>query len=783
VFVFEPRKHSTPLVALLFMTCVMTCVAVAPAQPSPRAAVVDLLRALIATGVDVIYSSELVPSNLDAPDAYPQGDPMSRIIAALAVNHLTLKRTGDRSFVVTRATPPPAPIAASRATTLAAAGGPGARPTVLDEVSVFASRYEFTSRAEGEPIGFDQREIEQMPGARTDPVRALRAAPGLATNLSARPYVRGSLLDDVLVEYDGIAMSEPFHFRNFQSVLSTFNPATVNRADVFAGGFPVNYGTRSGGVIDLVPRSVESGHEFGIGASLLSYDLETLGRSDDRAVEWLLVARVSNEDSVLQRLLSEMGEPSFFDVVGRVRWSVDEVSAITVGWLILGDKVTSDFPEERAMGRSKDFTAWLRWDWMSTATMQSHTSVAAADTERYNLGDLSLPGFADGRLSSERSFSDISLRSDWTYTPSAALRWNFGGEFTRENADLSFQRQELIAPPIAASFGRPLDATVTSDQSPRSSTAGLYSSVHRRWKAFEAEVGVRVDGQAYQGFGTRSQLTPRIGARYDITDGWHAYSSWGHFTQAQRVDEYRAEANQVTPDPANRAMHLNVGVAHESPGTLNWRLEAYRHHWTTLSPYFDNALGPISILPQLEPDRVLVVPADADAVGLEISAQRSFSHGLSAWGSYSLSKVTDDIDGLETPRSWDQKHAANLGLAWTGQRTSASVFLAWHSGWPQTPSAVIPATMTDPAYVAVGARNSARWGNYFSADLRLSRSLPLGPGNLTLWLDATNLTNRSNYCCVDLNAMTAPSGVPTIDNTAWSPRMINVGFSWKLRRP
>src|SRR6202011_2537102 len=122
----EPRKHTAPLIALLFVACA----AVAPAQPPARVAVVDLLRTLIAAGVDVIYSSELVPSNLDAPDAYPQGDPMSRIIAALAVNHLTLKRTGERSYVVTRAAPPPTPSGTSGAT-VPAAGGPGARATAL----------------------------------------------------------------------------------------------------------------------------------------------------------------------------------------------------------------------------------------------------------------------------------------------------------------------------------------------------------------------------------------------------------------------------------------------------------------------------------------------------------------------------------------------------------------------------------------------------------------------------------------------------------------------------
>ena len=780
MFVFELRKHAARFGALLLMTCA----AVAAAQPLPRVTVVDLLRTLIAAGVDVLYSSELVPSDLDAPDSVPQGDPMARVVAALTANHLALQHTGGRGYVVVRAVASPTPPVAAGAAAAPVIGS-APRESTLDEVSVFASRYEFTTGTAGEPIGFDDRDIDQMPGAQMDSVRALRAAPGLATNLSAQPYVRGSLRGDVLVEFDGIALADPFHFRSFQSVMSIFNPSTVNRADVFTGGFPVKYGTRSGGVIDLSPRSVESGYEYGVGASLLSYELETVGRSESRPIEWLLVARVSSDSSVLQRLLSEFGEPQFSDVVGRIKWSIDPASSLKLGWLVLDDQVnlSSNSREEQASARSRDLNTWLRWDWTPTAAIQSHTSLAMGHSERNDSGNLYLPGLAIGSLLAERSFSEISLQSEWTYMPSAALSWNFGGEFTREKAELVFLRQEMLGDSIAAFFGRPPDATISSNQSPRSSTWGLFSSAHRRWQAFEAEVGVRVDGQTYHGFGVRSQMSPRINVRYDLSDRWHVYGSWGQFTQAQRVDEYRAEANQTTPDPAHRAVHLIAGVTLESPQSTTWRVEAYRHHWSSLGPYLDNALGPISILPQLEPDRVLVAPADADAAGIEISAQRSFSHGVSAWGTYTYSKVTDDVNGREVLRSWDQTHSANLGIAWTRRRTSVSAFLAWHSGWPQTPVAVVPATAAAPAYFTVGARNSGRWDSYFSSDLRLSTSLPLRSGELSLWIDATNLTNRSNYCCVDLNPINPTAGMPAMPDVNWPPRVINVGFSWRVRRP
>ena len=51
-------------------------------------------------------------------------------------------------------------------------------------------------------------------------------------------------------------------------------------------------------------------------------------------------------------------------------------------------------------------------------------------------------------------------------------------------------------------------------------------------RTVEFEFGTRVDLQDYQGFGLRSQLTPRVNLRYDLSDAWHAYGSWGQFAQA-----------------------------------------------------------------------------------------------------------------------------------------------------------------------------------------------------------------------------------------------------------
>ncbi|MDB6088012.1 MAG: hypothetical protein JWN85_796 [Gammaproteobacteria bacterium] len=768
------RRRTRWIRAGLLAICASKTAVAAPTS------VTDLLRSLSATGIEVLYSSDLVPPDLEAPAAPRESDLMSRAVAALAAHHLLLRSEGQRRYIVTRAPPshtePPRRLPPLQGTALA----PNAPR--LDEVSVFASRYAFVDSTIGESTSFARRGLEQAPGAQEDALRAMRSAPGVTTNLSSRPYVRGALLDDVLVRFDGIPLTDPFHFKNFQNLISAFDPAAVERIDVYTGGFPVRYGTRSAGVIDVAPRSVESGYEHRVGASLLSYDLSTVGRGEDWPVEWLATARHSTHNLALKPVNGDFGEPAYADALGRVRWRPSPTSAWTLGWLMLDDRVqlSPDSNTEQANVHDRDLYAWAAADWTPTGALHSRTTVSMTSIERIRFGSLALAGVANGSLDERRDFSTVDLRTDWAYMPSATLLWDFGAAATVESADLMFARSEHLNAAIAASFGIPIDNSLTSHQTPRSSTLALFGSGRRRWQDFELEIGARLDRQDYQHFGARAQVSPRVNLRFDPAPVWHLYGSWGYFTQAQRVGEWRSEENQSSPDPATRAVDLIAGVAHESSPATQWRLEAYRKRWSRVNAYFDNLLDKLSLVPELSPDRVRLAPSGAETAGVELSAHRSFGNDIQLSGAYALSHTTDDLYGRDVLRSWDQTHAINMSLAWRHGVTSASLLLGWHTGWPRTPVSVNSVTPTFPADLTIGARNSARWGNYFTADLRLARTVPFSYGALDLWMDATNITRRANHCCIAFVPSDQTGSPLTPGPTNWFSRAVDVGFTWRF---
>jgi len=738
--------------------------------------VVSLLEAMRAGGVNVIYSSDLVPPDLPAPTASPGVELVVRIREALASHGLMLREIGPSRYIVTRA-----PAGSTSTAAPAAPAAPVALPEP-QEVSVYASRYDLGTDALGEPRMLSQTQIEQTPGSQDDALRATRVIPGVVSNLSTRPYIRGSFVDDVLVRFDGVPLADPFHLKNFQSMVSAFDPAAVQRIEVYSGGYPVSYGTRSGGVINIEPRSLRSGHENTLGASLLTYDASTVGRSDSWPVEWLATLRHSATGIVLKPVNAQKGEPRFLDTLGRIKWHQGDGDgdAWTLGWLLLDDRIQlgTDTADESTNAQSTDEYLWLAREDQWSERLSARTVLSSASGERQRSGTLDEPGIGFSSLDENRNFASVALSSLWTYRRNDRVSWVFGAEAAQASADLRYTRAGEFSEVIASGFGRPADNTLVASARPEMDSYAGFVSARRQWRQMEIELGLRIDGERYDGAGLRNEISPRLNARYDVARSWRLYGSWGRFTQAQRVDEWRLEDPQTIPDPTSIAVHTVLGVVYEPDDSYRASFELYRKRWTQVRPYYDNLLDTLSLVPDLTVDRVRVAPLGSDAVGAELTVRRSLNAGIDVWGSYSTSLVSDDFANRENVRrSWDQPHALSLGLDWTRKSWKASAMLGWHRGWPRTQVAW---SGNDGDALRVGARNASRWGNYFTTDLSASRTTSLSGGDLTIRVDVTNATDRSNDCCAHLVSGASPDVSSAVERGSWLPRVINVGVTWRF---
>ena len=464
--------------------CLLLWLACCPLLRAAESSTVDsLLRALQPLGIDVIYSSELVPADLPAPAPRAGRTPLEQAVDALAAHGLKLEPLAAQKYVVVRMPPAPPPEPESSAS--------------LQEISVYASRYSIEGRLVAEPRELTSSDIDVVPGSHDDALRALKSLPGLASNASGRPYIRGSLADDVLVRYDGITLLDPFHLKNFQSLISAIDPAGIERIEVFSGGFPVRYGTRSGGVIDITPPASGAGYENRAALSLIS-----AGVSSARQ-QRTLAARMAGRPATQHARPARAGRGRRRQAAVQRFARPAEISTEHGAWTWAGccsttrSSCASPTMRRPPTTRYRDEYLWLARDHDSATGCACAPPRCSRPPSVIAIGLLDQPGVAMGSLDDRIEFDRTELTNVWTFERSNDVTDTFGAEFAVSEADYRYLRTADFAPAVAAAFDRPLSNDLAFQVRPKALTYALHVAKRRQWKSFEAELGLRLDAQHY----------------------------------------------------------------------------------------------------------------------------------------------------------------------------------------------------------------------------------------------------------------------------------------------
>ena len=181
-------------------------------------------------------------------------------------------------------------------------------------------------------------------------------------------------------------------------------------------------------------------------------------------------------------------------------------------------------------------------------------------------------------------------------------------------------------------------------------------------------------------------------------------------------------------------------------------------------------------MPELQADRVRLDPSLAQARGVELSADR-FDGAWNWWATYTWSRVTDQIDGRDVPRSWDQRHAVQGGFGWHNERWDFSAAASVHSGWPATSLGLDAGGDAVP-----GPRNAEKLPTFASFDMRLSRKFDVRRGSLLAFVEVSNATNRRNVCCIDWDFEEDADGNPILEHSLdyWMPLLPAIGILWEF---
>ncbi|MCX6844686.1 MAG: TonB-dependent receptor [candidate division WOR-3 bacterium] len=612
------------------------------------------------------------------------------------------------------------------------------------EVVISADRARFEREVEMSAVRLDTRQLMAIPRTVGEPdiLRAIQFLPGVVatSDFSSRIYVRGGSPDQNLILLDDITVYNPSHLFG---LYSPFISAAVADATLLAGGFPASYGGRLSSVLDIKTKEGNSKRFSGHGSlSLLAGEALVEGPIPNGS--FLLAGRRTWLPDLLLNAFSGIGGGSggtdlgyhFSDLMGKVNYDLGHDARITVSGLAAEDVLSF------AGGSGESgFDAGMTWgnrglsaqaSLILTPTLYSRT--IAAWSSFYSRFDVGFSATDTVKLSTD--LTDFALKSDLTWYAADRHTVGFGVDLKMTATDLA----SMLGPSMT--FGEP------------DTLWPLGAYVEDQWELVPERgflrPGLRL---SYYSNGGRLEVEPRFGAKYRPGSNTALSLSVGRFTQpmvtVNSTDALFSIYDMWTPVPDDRnipsAIHYMAGVEHWLAGDVTVEGELYYKDYNNL---LETRYGEYST----DPESLLV--ADGYSYGAELALRKN-SGWATGWLGYSYMWTRRSIGEEVYHPHYDRRHnftavATFPNLVW-GLDVSATFHLG--TGLPYSGTvAYYPRYEYDPnksgtghSWVYIdGARDAYRYPLYHRLDLGLTKTWKKTWGEVSCFLDVTNVYDAKN---------------------------------------
>ncbi|MCU0610977.1 MAG: TonB-dependent receptor [Candidatus Eisenbacteria bacterium] len=272
----------------------------------------------------------------------------------------------------------------------------------------------------------------------------------------------------------------------------------------------------------------------------------------------------------------------------------------------------------------------------------------------------------------------------------------------------------------------------------------------------------------YKAASTKTQVSPRLGVAYPISDRGAIHFSYGHFFQIPQFrflyenpefEVARGEGLGTIMGNADlepqRTVMYEVGLQQALSDADAFDVTMFYRDirdWVGTSEAIDTYVAGTAYSKYVNRDY-------ANARGVTLTYDRRFSGGLSAGVDYSFMVVegtaSDPADAYnasrdnQTPRisliplGWDRTHTLNANVAVGSETWRASLLGRFSSGEPYTPTFARGEVSGAGQYVGL-RDNSARKPNAYTVDLKLYKKLSYTGLDYSLFLNVFNLFDRRN---------------------------------------
>lgn len=574
----------------------------------------------------------------------------------------------------------------------------------------------------------DRGELERIPGTGNDLVRTLSAMPGVANFPLPLGYsgvvIRGSSPQDSKVLIDDFEVPVLFHDIGFRAVVPT---EAIDKLDYIPGGFDVQYGRASSGIVSLTTRPGDVNRSEQIEASVI--DTGAIAQGSTQKARYMIAFRRSLIDLILPAILpadldlSLTTVPRYYDGQARVDYKMNDRWDLRIS-AIGSDDILELFADaaENADKRFFNRTRFLR----VTTAAHYHAgpwsaNLALSGIDQQFIFDRGIHQFIEVTAPTVTARGEVSHQaSQW-----AGLKdfvWRVGGEANISHNEIN------LALPQEKREGQPMNTDDPNDTS-ETFKGTVTSPDFAAWTAASASLDERVKFSAGARLDVYSRnktaaLQPRGEVDVIVAPKLTARLSAGMYS---RPPEFQSEllVDNVKPE---RSTQTIVGLNYEPNENLRVQTSLYYTDRYDLLTYGTDGM-------------TLINQGRGTTTGAEVFAQY---HEGPWFGflSYSYSHSTRvDMPGADRRLfDYDQPHSLNVALSHRWKKWQLGGRFQLYSGLPQTPVVGSVFDSDSNQYIPINGKiNSDRAPIHHQLDLRLDRYWRWGPVDLSWFLDVQNV--------------------------------------------
>jgi hypothetical protein len=624
------------------------------------------------------------------------------------------------------------------------------QPGATLEIEVRMQRLQVRERvsvvAVGEPaieeptVSLKPDDVFNVAGALDNPFRALQALPGVAApdDFGSRLSVRGGGPDQNLTLMDGVEIHNPY--RVF-GLTSAFNPETVDRFNLTAGGFSARYGDRLSSLFIVDTRPGRPAFAGAAALSVTDANVVAEGALPGRpGNSWLLTARRTYYD-IVARAFTDNDLPQFGDLQGRFDVGLGRGRLTLTG--VRSRENTDLSIEENDEGERADALAETRNDLVSLRyltpvgnSITSNTTLAwyrnqelldfdgdlRADARRSNAPDDDIAVSKREVIFGRRlNVEDLSLRQELTWQANDRHVFDFGFEYHDLESGVFFEtlgdrnEDEANGSSIRGGVGLPDELASVINGSRFGAWVEDAINVGTRWTV---KPGVRFDWSAAN---ERTTLSPRLAIDYLVDTRTRLRVSGGLFSQSPGYEklisaDYFIDLSRAAELGLRHATawHAIVGLQRQLGNGFSFSAEAYYKKFDDLLigrleteperlarvaryDFPDELQGSVPAAPIITSNPT--TDATGSSYGIDLFLSKDPGSGpLYGWLSYTFGRAEQTAYGRTYAFDYDRRHALSLVANYLlGRKWEFSVTGRYSSGFPFTePVGLRVAAVEDP---------------------------------------------------------------------------------------